>query len=137
MTTARVTVTAPLSPLITVEDVESRLGETLGGTERTQVESLIAFASARLRAYPLDIDNRILQGALDHILVTGVVVTAVARALDSMRVGLRVRSEQFPEVSTTYMDADPSLVFFTADDLAILNPAAGTRSGGAFSIVPG
>ncbi|OQM82026.1 hypothetical protein [Rhodococcus sp. 66b] len=130
--------TSPLKPpLITVEDVQARLGETLSEPERLQVESLIEYASARLRAYPLDIDNRILQGSLDPVLVTGVVVTAVIRALDAMRIGLRVRSEQYPEISTTYADADPSLLFFSADDLAVLDPATGVQFGGAFSIQPG
>lgn len=129
--------TAPLSPLIMVEDVQFRLGETFSEAERLQVESLIDFASARLRAYPLDIDTRIAQGSLSSALVTGVLVTAVARAVDAMRVGLRVRSEQYPEISTTYSDVDPSLIYFSADDLAVLDPAVGQKFGGAFSIVPG
>jgi hypothetical protein len=120
-----------------VEDVQSRLGETFDEVERLQVESLIDFASARLRAYPLDIDVRLAQGSLSSVLVTGVLVTAVVRAMDAMRVGLRVRSEQYPEISTTYADVDPSLIYFSADDLAVLDPAAGVKFGGAFSIVPG
>lgn len=129
--------TAPLSPLIMVEDVQNRLGETFDEAERLQVESLIDFASARLRAYPFDIDARILQGSLSSALVTGVMVTAVVRAMDAMRVGLRVRSEQYPEISTTYSDVDPSLVYFSPADLELMDPAVGVKLGGAFSIVPG
>ncbi|MCJ0906232.1 hypothetical protein [Rhodococcus sp. ARC_M6] len=129
--------TAPLSPLIMVEDVQNRLGETFDDTERLQVESLIDFASARLRAYPLDIDARIAQGSLSSVLVTGVLVTAVARAVDAIKIGLRVRSEQYPEISTTYSDVDPSLIYFSPADLELLDPSVGVKFGGAFSIVPG
>lgn len=129
--------TAPLEPLIQLGDVETRLGETLIAPETTQVEDLIEYASAMLRAFPLRIDSRIAAGTLDATLVKGVVVTAVVRALDSMRIGLRVRSEQYPEISTTYADAKPSLIYFDTDDLATLSPTVGAQSNGAFSIRPG
>lgn len=129
--------TAPLEPLIQLGDVETRLGETLIAPETTQVEDLIEYASAMLRAFPLRIDSRIAAGTLDATLVKGVVVTAVVRALDSMRIGLRVRSEQYPEIATTYADAKPSLIYFDADDLATLSPTVGAQSNGAFSIRPG
>lgn len=129
--------TAPLSPLIELHDVEVRLGETLIAPETEQVTDLIEFASAMLRAFPLRIDSRIADGTLNAALVKGVVVTVVVRALDHMRTGLRVRSEQFPESTTTYADANPSLIHFDNDDLATLSPTVGSQSNGAFSIRPG
>lgn len=124
---------SPRPPLAGILDVQVRMGETLDAPEDAQVESFLAYASARLRAHRPDIDDRIATMDLDSVLVTGVIVTAVVRALDTMRTGLRVRGEQFPEISTTYADADASLVYFTPEDLAILDPQAGA-SGGAFTI---
>ena len=129
--------TAPLEPLIEISDVQEQLGETLDGTEGAQVNWFIAYASAILRARRSDVDSRMFDGTLSPVLVKGVVVTAVVRALDSMRVGLRVRTTQYPEVQSSYADADPRLVYFTDDELAILDPDAGTQAGGAFSIVVG
>ncbi len=129
--------TAPLDPLIWIDDVEGRLGETLADPERTQMDSFIAYASALLRAHKPDVDTAMMDGTLSPALVKGVMVSAVIRAWDSVRIGLRIKSEQFPEITTTYSDANPSLVFFTADELASLSPTLGSASGGAFSIVPG
>lgn len=125
--------TAPL-PLLARTDVEARLGEALAEPEIIQVDSLIAFASAKIRTLVSTIDSRLVAGALDAELVKGTLVTAVCRALDTLRVGLRVRSEQYPEIQTTYVDAGPDLVYFTDDELATLAPDAGSASGGAFSI---
>lgn len=127
--------TSPLPPLIGIDDVESRLGESLSGVERGQVTSLITFASAKLRAVVPLVDVRILEGTLALDLVTGTLVSAVTRALDILRVGLRVRSEQYPEVQTTYMDASADIVWFTSGELADLSPSAGD-SGSAFTIRP-
>lgn len=125
--------TAPLQNLAEQSDVEARLGETLAESEAGQVESLLAYASAKLRALVGNIDDRLVDGSLHEQLVRGTVVTAVCRALDALRVGLRVRSEQYPEVSTTYADTDGALVYFTDEELAPLRPDAGS-SGGAFTI---
>jgi hypothetical protein len=129
--------TAPLDPLIWIDDVEGRLGETLADSDRAQVDSFIAYASALLRAHRPDIDTAMLDGSLSAALVKGVTVSAVVRAWDAVRIGLRIKSEQFPEITTTYSDANPSLLFFTADELASLSPTLGSSAGGAFSIVPG
>lgn len=127
--------TSPL-PLVANTDIESRLGETLAGTEIGQVDSLIAFASAKIRALVPGIDARILAETLDADLVKGTLVTAICRALDVLRVGIRVRSEQFPEIQTTYADATPDLVWFSDGELAALSPTAGSTSG-AWTIRPG
>lgn len=123
-------------PLVARTDVEARLGETLAGPEIIQVDSLIAFASAKIRAQVSTIDIRVVAGTLDAELVKGTLVTAVCRALDTLRVGLRVRSEQYPEIQTTYVDATPDLVWFSDGELATLSPNAGSTSG-AWTIRPG
>lgn len=128
--------TTPLPPLVEIADVEVRLGETLADPELGQVHSLIAFASAKLRTNVPTIDTRTAVGTLSRDLVVGTVVSAVVRGLDTLRVGLRVRSEQYPEVQTTYMDATPDIVWFTPGELADLAPSAG-MAGGPFTIRPG
>lgn len=122
-----------LSPLASVADVEGWLGETLTSSESAQSDAWLRYGTAILRALKPGIDERITVGSLDPVLVTGVLVSAVVRALSAMRVGLRVRSEAYPEVSTTYADSDDSLVFFTDSDLNMLDPNIG-NPGGAFSI---
>ncbi|WP_245813860.1 hypothetical protein [Rhodococcus marinonascens] len=122
-------------PLIEVDDVQARLGETLVEPELSQANSFIVFASAILRSRRhLDIDNRMTSGDLDPELVKGTVTTAVVRALDATRVGLRVRSTQYPEITTSYTDIDPRLVYFTDSELGDLDPEAGNTSGNAFTI---
>lgn len=125
--------TTPLQTLLERSDVEVRLGETLAEPEAAQVDSLIAFASAKARSKVVSIDARIVAGTLDPELVRGTLVTVVCRALDTMRIGLRVRSEQYPEIQTTYADAKPELIDFTDDELETLSPDSG-KSGGAFTI---
>ena len=128
--------TGPLPTLIELGDIEARLGSSLAESEVSQVESLISFAVAKLRApnHGLNIDLRVLEGTLDIALIRGVLVTAVCRAFDALRVGPRVRSEQYPEISTTYADSDESLVYFTDDELGSLAEESVGLSGGAFSI---
>ncbi|NKS17318.1 hypothetical protein GS490_13405 [Rhodococcus hoagii] len=125
--------TVPVPTLIELSDVETRLGETLTEPEAAQVRSLIEFASDKLRVLVDDLDQRVQDGALRPSLVRGTLVTAVCRAFDTLRVGIRVRSSQFPEIATTYADADDSLVYFTDKELELLQPT-GPGVGGAFSI---
>lgn len=125
--------TTPLQVLVERADVEARLGETLAEPETTQVDSLIAFASSKVRSKVGTIDARIVAGTLDPELVKGTLVTVVCRALDTMRIGLRVRSEQYPEIQTTYADASPELIEFTEGELETLSPDSG-KTGGAFTI---
>lgn len=121
-------------PLIEVQDVLARLGEDeFSDAEKAQVESFIRYASGLLRSKLPTLDSRLLVQSVDQDLVTGAVVTAVVRALDSMRVGLRVRAEQHPEYQATYVDAPEDLVYFTAGEVAPLAPATQNTSG-AFSI---
>ncbi|MBX4168048.1 hypothetical protein K3M35_05125 [Rhodococcus sp. DMU2021] len=131
--------TAPLPILVEASDVETRLGETLAESELGQVESIIELVSEKLRSPSMrravgDIDQRLADGDLRPGLVRGILVTVVCRAFDAHRVGLRVRSEQFPEVQTTYADPNSELVYFTDSELADLAPAADVDQGGSFSI---
>lgn len=133
--------TGPIPTLINRTDVTGRLGETLDDVEVGQVDSLIEFASEKLRTPKVravigDIDKRLADGDLRLGLVRGVLVTAVCRAFEAVRVGVRVRSEQYPELQTTYVDADPELVYFTDAELDDLAPEqeAGTAGSGAFTI---
>ncbi|MBM4480341.1 hypothetical protein GS445_07520 [Rhodococcus hoagii] len=125
--------TVPVPTLIELSDVETRLGEVLAATEVAQVRDLIEYASDKLRGLIDDLDLRVLDGSLRMGLVRGTLVTAVCRALDTLRVGLRVRASQFPEITTTYADSDDSLVYFTDKELELLQPS-GPGVGGAFSI---
>lgn len=121
-------------PLIQASDVLARLGEdSFDGSEQAQVDSFIRYASGLLRSKLPTLDARIEANSVDHDLVVGAVVTAVVRALDSMRVGLRVRAEQHPEYQATYTDATEELVYFTAGEIGPLVPAV-SNSAGAFSI---
>ncbi|EOM78063.1 hypothetical protein DW322_11260 [Rhodococcus rhodnii] len=128
--------TTPLPTLVDRSDVEARLGETLEGPDALQADSLIEFAQVKLRALLPSLDARLSAGGLDQVLVRGTLVSAICRGLDVMRVGLRVRSEAYPEVTTTYADAPGDLIAFTDDELSALAPSAGI-SGGAFTIRPG
>lgn len=128
--------TSPLAPLVDIASVAGRLGETLVEPELTQVNSFIDYATPLLRSLSPGLDTRITLGTLDPEIVKGVLVTAVIRALDSMRVGLRIRSSQYPEVTEQYADADPSLVYFTPGELASVSAGSGSV-GGAFTIRPG
>lgn len=120
--------------LVESSDVLARLGEeSFSETEQAQVNSFIRYASGLLRSKLPTLDDRLLATTVDRDLVVGAVVTAVVRALDSMRVGLRVRAEQHPEYQATYADASEDLVYFTAGEIAPLVPAASNTSG-AFSI---
>lgn len=121
-------------PLIESKDVLARLGEdAFSDSEKAQVDSFIRYASGLLRSKLPTLDDRLLARTVNEDLVTGALVTAVVRALDSMRVGLRVRAEQHPEYQATYADASEDLVYFTAGDLAPLIPSTQNTSG-AFSI---
>lgn len=132
--------TVPLQTLVETTDIEARLGETLAGPQIIQVNSLIELASEKLRtpaarAVIGDIDERITDGTLRIGLVRGILVTVVHRAFDALRVGTRVRSEQYPEIQTTYADPDQELVYFTDEEMASLAPEPDkSATGGAFTI---
>lgn len=121
-----------MTDLIESGAIEEVLGDKLAEPESTRVGALIRYASSRLRRKVPHLDDRIAlwatdstaTGALDPDLVKGTMVAAVMRAVEYFRVGPRVRSEQYPEVTTTY--AEPSqadllaAVYFTDEELADL-----------------
>lgn len=138
-----------MSPLIVRADVEVRLGQTLVSPETLQVDDLIIYASARLRRLVPDLDARVAEWAtnpkpvtaLDPDLVRGAMVSAVVRALDFSRVGRRIKSEEYPEIRTSYTTdkADESGIFFTdaeIDDLAYIPSAGSGAVAFAISMIP-
>lgn len=128
------------APLLQSSDIGTLLGETLTESETGQVNLLIDFATEKLRSPTVravigDVDQRIASGELRPGLLRGAMLTAVGRAFDVLRVGLRVRSMQYPEVQTTYADSVAELVYFTDAELAELAPEHGDGvHGNAFTI---
>lgn len=125
--------TAPTA-LIQRIDVQELLGETFESPEYAQVDALIRYASALIRTRVGALDERMTAGALPLDLVVGAVAVAVARALEALRAGLRVKSQQYPEVTTTYESGISGLVYFTDDE--VLPLLDGATSGSAFTITP-
>lgn len=122
--------TSPLTPLLQTTDVERLLGETLTDAQQGQVEMLIDLASEKLRSPRVravigDIDQRLATGDIRQGLIRGILLTVVCRAFDALQVGLRVRSQQYPEISTTYADSVDELVYFTDSELDQLAPEYG------------
>lgn len=127
--------TAPAAALIQRDDVGDLIGEeSFTEQESRQLDALIRYASALIRTRVSALDVRITAGTLDGDLVRGAVVVAVARALDTLRAGLRVKSLEYPETTTTYESGMSSLVYFTDDELGPLK--VGGASNGAFTITP-
>lgn len=121
---------APL-PFATVQDVAARW-RALSDAEKTLTTTLLADASAVIRAKVPDVDTRIGNGKLDPALPRLVTVNMVLRVLRNPRA---IRSETVGPYSATY---DPALtggfMVLTADELALLaapvtvNPAATTAT---------
>lgn len=118
-------------PLFTIADVQAVSGETY--TETAQVNQLIAVTSAKLRAKVAKLDDRLASGALDPVLVKGVGVEIVLRALATLERGFGVRRTEYPEWSTEYETGGQSrLVYVTDDDVADLIDTS--TDGDAFTI---
>lgn len=126
--------TTPATPekYITAANVAALLGETLEAAELTRIEQLIVFAAPKLRSLVPRLDQRVANGKLDVDQVRGTLAAAVARAYESLRIGILTKSEQFPELSTTYT-AGPDLIWFSKSEINSLSPGS-DGTGGAFSI---
>ncbi len=131
-----------MAPLIILADVEERLEETLAAPESAKADSLIVYASSRLRRLVDSLDTRVADWdedprpatALDPELVKGAMVSAVVRALIADRNGRGIKSVEYPEVKTTYSGEDPEVpaaVYFTDEELRDLALAPVGRSGAA------
>ncbi|MCC3311525.1 hypothetical protein [Nocardia africana] len=109
------TASAPLFDLADIQDIS---GETYEEPEKTQVERFIAIASAKLRSRVSNLDERIADGRLDPVLVTGTGAAMVLRALTKMRRGIGVTRTEYPEVSEQYSaDSRAGLVYVTTEEL--------------------
>ncbi|MFC9786437.1 hypothetical protein [Rhodococcus sp. NPDC127528] len=126
--------TAPV-PLLSIEDVQAISGETYVDPEIAQVNRFIGIAQAKLRGKVPRLDDRLANLELSAELVKGTAAFAVIRALDSFRIGIRVRRQQFPEVSTDYeAPANPSLVDFPDSEIEELIDRDDRASSDAFTI---
>lgn len=121
---------ADLSTLITVTAVQTQLGETFEGVEKTQVEWLVERALAEIQDNVPGLAARIESGAVSAATVTGVGVDLVLNALDLLRTGLRVKSEQYPETDVEYFrGATDDLIRLTPKQIARLTPQLPAASG--------
>lgn len=116
-----------------IDEVQAQLGETLDGAELEQAEVFIARALAEMRYRVPTLEARLDAGELDLTLAVGVGVDMVIGALEAMRIGLRTRSTQYPEVTTSYADVDSDELIAMSDvQVAKLSPSVPVR--GAYVI---
>ncbi|MDU0478386.1 hypothetical protein QVA66_03925 [Staphylococcus chromogenes] len=122
----------------TIDDLQTRLGETLEGLALDNAKMWLRKAHTKLDSLDPTIAERVNLGALDRQLVTDVLVEAAWRAIQDDRIGWRVRSEQWPENTTSFQDADPDRfgIWFSADELADLGITEHKAERGVFSISP-
>lgn len=118
------------------QEVQDLLGDELDDVESRKVQSWIARASALIRLVAPTVDERMYDGTLDPAIVRGIAAEMVTRALQADRIGFRVRSEAFPEVTTQYRDSDEPLLYLLDYERDLLSPPVKRRAG-AFSIRPG
>ncbi|RVW03014.1 hypothetical protein [Rhodococcus xishaensis] len=124
-----------LLPLVEIDDIEAISGETYSVAETDQIQRFIGIAQAKLRNKVPRLDERVDSQELSKELVVGTAAFAVIRALDTFRTGIRVRRQQYPEVSTDYeAAASPSLVYFTDDEIDELIDRTDVASSDAFTI---
>lgn len=117
-----------MADLATQDDVES-LWRALTGDEIDQVEAMLRYASAILRARVPSVDARIDDGTLDPQVVTDVVASMVIRAL---RNPTGITQESIGPVSYSISTKVGSgYLFLTDDELYLLSPAGlpGTARG--------
>ncbi|MGN0100756.1 MAG: hypothetical protein ACI39C_07435 [Dietzia sp.] len=122
-----------LAELVEVQDL---LGDDLDEVETRKVTSWIVRASALIRLVAPTIDERMYNGTMDPAIVRGIAAEMVTRAVQADRIGFRVRSEAFPEVTTQYRDSDEPLLYLLDYERDLLCPTVKRRPG-AFSIRPG
>lgn len=117
--------------LVTVADVEARLGRTFAGAERTRADALVADVTALVRSRIPDVDSRAADTNYAALLVA-VLAKAVVRVLQNPE-GLQ--SETVGEYSYTRANTEVAGVWVPEDDLVMLG--ADDKSAGAFTIQTG
>lgn len=110
-----------------IEDVQAQLGETLVEPELGQANVFVTRALAEMRDRVPTLDARLQTGDLVRTLVIGVGVDIVISALDAMRTGLRIKSEQYPESTTEYFRAADELISMSEAQVTKLSPKFAAR----------
>ncbi len=125
------------TPLVTFArpaDLEVRLARTFSDTERLQVEAFIEDISALVRVKRPLTDSALAAGRVTQQILVALISQVAARIINSAARGAGVKSEQYPEWSYALTDAASRGLFFTADELEMLNGAAAPATAGAYSI---
>lgn len=123
-----------MADLTTAETVSLLLDGDLSDSETGKVDLWIRLASGMIRQAVPSVDERVQDGSLDPDLVSNVAAEMVVRAVQSSRIGYRVRSEAFPEVQVAYQDQAEPWLFLYDHELAQLQPRV--MNSQAFTIRP-
>jgi hypothetical protein len=119
--------------LLTPIAVQVQLGETLAGPELVQVEWFIERTCDEMLDQIPMLAERLASGGLKKSRALGVGIDVVLSALDSMRTGLRIKSEQYPESTVEYFKANASeLISITPEQIAKLSPPF--QQAGAYTV---
>lgn len=114
---------ADIHTLVSVVTVQVQLGETFVEPELSQVQWFIErTCDEMLDQIPL-LAERLASGELRASRAKGVGIDIVLGALDAMRTGLRIKSEQYPESTVEYFKANASdLISVSPEQIAKLSP---------------
>lgn len=121
--------------LVTVDDIQVRLGRALTDSEAGQVQAWIDDLDAQAEARVPDFGALIAAGSISAGVVRGVFAQAIRRVLLNPE-GLRQRSrtiDDYTEAETYDSAVSGSFLYLTDDEWAQIAPAS---SSGAFSIRP-
>lgn len=113
-----------LQELVTVDAVQAQLGEEFAEPVRAQVEVFVARARSEILRVAPALDAHLVLATVDPVLVRGVGVDVVTRAIENMRIGYRVTEETYPDVTTRFAAAPEEFVYLTAGEISKLHPVA-------------
>ncbi|WP_032376774.1 hypothetical protein [Rhodococcoides fascians] len=114
----------PLEALVTVAAVQAQLGEEFAEPVRTQVEVFVARARSEMLRVAPALNAHLTVNSVDPVLVCGVGVDVVTRAIEDTRIGWRVTEETFPDVTTRFAAAAEEFIYLTAAEVSKLHPVA-------------
>lgn len=122
-----------IESLLTPVAVQVQLGETLVEPELAQVNWFIERTCDEMLDQIPMLAERLASGDLKASRAKGVGIDVVLSALDAMRTGLRIKSEQYPESTVEYFKANASdLISITPEQIAKLSPPF--APGGAYVV---
>lgn len=110
------------APYATAVEYAERTAQHLSDTQHVQVTSLLAEASALMRANAGDLDGRIAAGLVERVVAEGVCVRIVHRYLANPTGVSSMTTGPFGQ-SWSNQQAARAGLYLTADDLAALVPA--------------